>query len=221
MGTLLIRIVAPMQSWGIQSDFTVRDTGLEPSKSGVIGLICAAMGRPRSAALSDLNTLKLGVRVDREGIVKRDFHIVQDVLKGDGKKIKERIITNRYYLSDAAFLVGLEGENDLLTIIQRALKDPVWPLYLGRKAFVPALPIWLEDGLREKQTLMEALTSMRWVVDRNKRNATELVRIVIEDPDGEQSRNDVPISFEQRKFYGRRIKNLMLSPDQIFEEENR
>ena len=39
MGTLLMRIAAPMQSWGTQSNFTVRDTGLEPSKSGIIGLI--------------------------------------------------------------------------------------------------------------------------------------------------------------------------------------
>lgn len=219
MGTLLIRIVAPLQSWGTQSNFTVRDTGLEPSKSGIIGLICAALGRPRSAALDDLNTLKMGVRVDREGVVKRDFHIVQDVLKGDGKKIKDSIITNRYYLSDAAFLVGLEGENELLSIIQTALKNPVWSLYLGRKAFLPALPIWLEDGLRENQKLLEALTSMRWVVDRSGKNALKPVRIVIEDPDGEQTQNDVPISFDQRKFYGRRIKNLMLSSDQIMEKE--
>ena len=36
-----------MQSWGTQSRFSVRDTGREPSKSGVVGLIGAAMGIPR------------------------------------------------------------------------------------------------------------------------------------------------------------------------------
>ena len=40
MSTLLLRLAGPMQSWGVQSRFSVRDTGLEPSKSGVIGLLC-------------------------------------------------------------------------------------------------------------------------------------------------------------------------------------
>ena len=111
MGTLLMRIAAPMQSWGTQSNFTVRDTGLEPSKSGIIGLICAALGRPRSANLADLSELKMGVRIDREGVIKRDFHIVQDVLLGKGKGTKDSIITNRYFLADAVFLVGLDRKS--------------------------------------------------------------------------------------------------------------
>ena len=47
MGVLLLRLAGPMQSWGTQSRFTVRDTGREPSKSGVVGLLCAAVGVPR------------------------------------------------------------------------------------------------------------------------------------------------------------------------------
>lgn len=35
---------APLQSWGFASRFQRRSTGLYPTKSGVIGLICAAMG---------------------------------------------------------------------------------------------------------------------------------------------------------------------------------
>ena len=48
MSTLLLRLAGPMQSWGTQSRFTIRDSGLEPSKSGVIGLLCAALGKPRT-----------------------------------------------------------------------------------------------------------------------------------------------------------------------------
>ena len=65
MDTLLIRLIAPMQSWGVQSNYTVRDTGLEPSKSGVIGLLCAALGRPREADVADLTAVRMGVRIDR------------------------------------------------------------------------------------------------------------------------------------------------------------
>ena len=49
MSVLLLRLSGPMQSWGIQSQFPDRDTGMEPSKSGVVGLLCAALGRGRSA----------------------------------------------------------------------------------------------------------------------------------------------------------------------------
>jgi len=45
MNTLLLRLAGSMQSRGVQSRFTIRDTGLEPSKSGVVGLLCKALGR--------------------------------------------------------------------------------------------------------------------------------------------------------------------------------
>ena len=57
MKTLLMRLAGPMQSWGTQSQFRERDTGLEPSKSGVIGLLCAALGRPREESVADLAAL--------------------------------------------------------------------------------------------------------------------------------------------------------------------
>ena len=49
-----------MQSWGVQSHFPERDSGREPSKSGVIGLLCAALGRPRTVSIADLAALRKG-----------------------------------------------------------------------------------------------------------------------------------------------------------------
>jgi CRISPR system Cascade subunit CasD len=43
-GYLALLLDGPMQSWGFASRFQRRTTGLYPTKSGVIGLICAAMG---------------------------------------------------------------------------------------------------------------------------------------------------------------------------------
>ena len=67
MHTLLMPLVGPMQSWGHRSRFDDRDTGLEPTRSGVIGLICAAMGIPRVGDLSRFDGLRMGVRVDFPG----------------------------------------------------------------------------------------------------------------------------------------------------------
>ncbi len=200
MPTLLLRLQAPMQSWGISSHFTSRDTTREPTKSGVIGLICAALGRPRDADISDLAGLKMGVRVDREGILQKDFHVAQDIMLAGGKGTKDTEISDRYYLSDAVFLVGLEGPQALLEEIQSALQSPHWMLYLGRKAFPPGKPVWLQDGLRD-EPLLPALKAFPALVP----DLDESVRVVLESDDGEFVRVDVPISFAQRRFSSRRI----------------
>src|SRR5262245_24766273 len=107
MSVLLMRLAGPMQSWGTQSRFSVRDTGLEPSKSGVVGLLCAAAGRPRAEPVADLAALRMAVRVDHEGIMARDFHTAQNVLRADASGLADTVISSRYYLADADFLVGL------------------------------------------------------------------------------------------------------------------
>jgi CRISPR-associated protein Cas5/CasD subtype I-E len=136
MSVLLLRLTGPMQSWGIQSRFTVRDTGLEPSKSGVIGLLCAALGRPRHESVADLAALHMGVRVDREGRMACDYHTARDVLRADTKSGRqETVVSYRYYLADADFLVALDGNHDLLGTLHAAVEAPKWPLYLGRKSF--------------------------------------------------------------------------------------
>ncbi|MFZ3151742.1 MAG: type I-E CRISPR-associated protein Cas5/CasD [Anaerolineaceae bacterium] len=201
MATLLLRLAAPMQSWGISSQFTERDTAREPSKSGVIGVICAALGRPREADLSDLAELKMGVRVDREGLLRKDFQIAQDILQADGKKVRENPeISNRYYLADAVFLVGLEGSLNLLKEIHLALQKPHWLLYLGRKAFPPGEPVYLRDGLRD-EPLLKALSSYPSLVPGPETS----LRVVVETDSGEFLRQDVPLNFEKRHFSYRRV----------------
>lgn len=217
--TLLMRLIAPMQSWGVQSNFTHRDTGLEPSKSGVIGLLCAALGKPREEThpdnsdkptLDELANLRMGVRVDREGLLKRDYHTAFDVRKASGTKMtdtKGTEVSERFYLADAAFLVGLESDDlGLLQKLDHTLRHPRWFLFLGRKAFVPSTPVWLEDGLKTGMELRDAL---------DPRNTPYLgrppqplhLRLLLEDPSGEQVRNDHPLSFEKgrRTFAPRQV----------------
>lgn len=205
MNTLLIRLSAPMQSWGTQSRFTMRDTGLEPSKSGVLGLLCAALGidREDDEGLQSLASLRMGVRVDKEGLLQVDYHTAQNVLMANGK-IKGTELSNRYYLVNAIFLVGLESE-DLAPLerLQTALYKPMWALFLGRKAFVPGEPIPLEDGLRKDETLEKALQSCPCLCKPEK----EKLRVVLEDNDGSIVRTDQPLSFsrERRRFTPRRV----------------
>jgi CRISPR system Cascade subunit CasD len=230
MPTLLLKLIAPMQSWGVQSNFTHRDTGFEPSKSGVIGLICAALGRDRSEKIDDLAALTMGVRVDRQGTVLKDYHTAKDVMRAGGGRPKDTELSDRFYLADAAFLVGLEGnERDrvLLEEIQHHLKHPVWMLFLGRKAFPPSEPIWISNaqdetkpnGIREL-SLRDALVKGHPRLRLSSSDNPE-TRLVLEDKAGDIARPDQPISFKKgaRQFTVRRVKidfvTLETNPEEV------
>ncbi len=216
MSVLLLRLCGPMQSWGVQSRFYIRETGLEPSKSGVIGILCAALGRPRTAPLTDLAALRMGVRVDREGRLAYDFHTAQNVRRASGG-LKDTEISRRYYLADTRFLAGLESPDlPLLRSLHHALYNPVWPLYLGRKAFVPGEAIWLADGLRDKDTLEEALSVYPPLFLPRQTDDTR-ARLVVEDPDGVEVRPDQPISFTTRQFALRRIRTSFVDLPKVTE----
>ena len=228
MSTLLLRLAAPLQAWGTASKFERRRTQREPSKSGVIGMLAAALGLRRDADLSELTALRFGVRVDREGKVIRDFHTAQAV-KTEKKAKKEKTeepekigyVTSRYYLSDAVFLVGLESEDHaLLEKIETALRAPYFPLFLGRRSCPPTLPLVL--GLREK----DLETALR-EEDNQNQNARSIKRTrryirldsVPDELEGAVVR-DLPISFNpiKREFGYRRAKEIWLRDDVNREE---
>ncbi|MGW0334737.1 type I-E CRISPR-associated protein Cas5/CasD [Streptomyces sp. NPDC003011] len=232
MPTLLMCFDAPMQSWGTRSKFARRDTGTEPTKSGVVGLLSAALGvaRDDEQSISELAQLRMGVRVDREGIVEEDFHTVQNVPNTEGKNHRT-VVTKRYYLADALFLCALEThDEESLRRLHHALLHPRWPLYFGRKAFVPARPI-VSSGDREPpaitdQSLEEALASHPWL--ENQPRARHRARTKAEDEavpwlrtvvDADPSmldvelRHDHPITFsEQERRYAPRAVHISHVP---------
>jgi CRISPR system Cascade subunit CasD len=192
-----------MQSWGYRSRFKNRDTSLEPTKSGVVGLLCCALGRDRHESPSDLAELKMHVRVDRPGRLLTDFHTAGGgTFRGrtdyfaptsSGNKGKNPVITERQYLSDASFVVALEGPESVLNELAERLIDPVWPLSLGRKSCPPTEQVFI--GLvpeSAKKALDSAASSLCraekprfiWELDHAGPNA--------------ETRNDVPVSWTDR-----------------------
>ncbi len=200
-----------MQSWGTTSRFDERDTQLEPSKSGVLGLLCAALGRDRSEPVADLAALRMGVRVDREGVPMRDFQTATGGLIASGKPdLKRTVISPRFYLADAAFLVGLEGsDRALLERLLAALQAPFWPLALGRKSCAPGLPIALSGGLVDAP-LDQALRCWPPLIAPNEIPAA--FRCLIEDETEGTVRLDQPVApFAERRFGPRFVKTLFLT----------
>ncbi|MET7556476.1 type I-E CRISPR-associated protein Cas5/CasD [Streptomyces albidoflavus] len=158
MTTLLLRFAGPLQSWGASSRFVQRTTENAPTKSGVLGLLAAAEGRPRDADLSDLTALRFGVRVDRPGSRIRDFHTA--VNSDTGRVLP---LSHRYYLADAVFVAGVEGEEAFIRRLYAAVDAPRFLLYLGRRSCPPSHPLLLEDdGSLSDLPLEEALRGVLW-----------------------------------------------------------
>jgi CRISPR system Cascade subunit CasD len=168
---LLLRLEGPLQAWGTRSRWDVRDTGLEPTKSGVIGLLGCALGYPMyDRRLEQLDAkLRFGVRIEEQGTIATDYQTITDYLPTANGQYRMRgatlslesilregyppatVISPRSYLEDAAFLVALERkdvsavgatEDNILQRCADAVRKPHWPLYLGRKACVPTRPIF-------------------------------------------------------------------------------
>ena len=218
--TLLLRLKAPMQSWGISSRFSIRETAKEPSKSGVIGLLCAALGISRTQAnlenpqFAALVKLKLSVRVLQEGVMQKDYHTAQYIAKADGGT-KETELSTRWYLADADFLVGLESEDlSRLESLQITLRNPKWQLFLGRKSFVPSVPIYLaENGLQsgDGETVLR-----NFEIESEVKNQ----RLIIEDENGNEVRQDVPLDFATRRFSIRRVRTDFIKLNEGVEKDD-
>ena len=204
MSTLLLKLSAPLQSWGADSHFQRRTTRHEPTKSAVLGLIAAAQGRRRTDCIEDLLDIRFGVRIDQPGVVLRDLHSAHNA---SGASMP--FPSHRYYLSDAVFVVGLEANRILLEGIEDSLLHPLFPLFLGRRSCVPSGKLVL--GVFDND-LICTLRSHQWEAARWYRRSApneqrlELIRDLLPGETGVMRREtvrDLPRSFSQeRREYG-------------------
>jgi CRISPR system Cascade subunit CasD len=165
--------------------------------------------------VADLADLAMGVRVDREGHMARDYHTALGVIKADASS-RDTVVSERYYLADADFLVGVEGPPAMVAGLDAALAAPVWPLYLGRKAFVPGEPVRLPDGLLPEATLVQALHSYPRRSPRPGERTPERLRLVLEAEPGQgEPRPDVPLSFADRRFTVRHVRMDWLPASEV------
>lgn len=205
MKSVLIRLEGPLQAWSAQGKLGIRDTEHEPTKSGVLGLVAAALGMSRDddAGLAALASLRMGVRVDRAGTLLHDYHTA-----GGGKfrgqkyyvhDTSDCVPTHRYYLQDASFVAALQGEDSLVSRIAEALRSPRYAPFLGRRSCPPSVPLLI--GVVEGNG-REALEGAPLALEPD----SGPYRLVVESPGGEGDvRYDVPLSFAQsERRYGTR-----------------
>ncbi len=229
---VLLWFEAPLQSWGADSKFGRRDTLKFPSKSGVLGMVCSALGAggeqtellARFASLdmqviSYRKTNAKGEKRDKEPLL-RDFQMVgsgyddsnpwEDLLipkKADGSRPNGAgtKMTYRYYLQDAVFAVALQVPSDLADEIVSALQSPHWDVYLGRKTCIPTELVY--------QGVFQSIDSAFEQADKlaKQRTLLEDFKVVqgAEEGDENYTLNDVPIRFGEHKQYRDRQVTLL------------
>jgi len=219
MNTLLLRLEGPLQAWGLRARWEERDSAFEPTKSGVVGLLGCALGLRRDSdrlrAISE--ALTIGVRVDQPGALLVDYHTTggakmpdgepEGMLNAEGKRKRETDVSKRVYLMDAAFLVALRGPDELVAELAAALRTPVWPVFLGRKACVPTRPVFA--GVGQYDSVRAALLAQ----PLPELAAGRSLRLVLEVPIGQGTpRNDAVGVPARRLFWPRSASEEYWAP---------
>lgn len=207
MAVLVLRLAGPMQAWGDSSRFTQRSTRSEPTKSGVLGLLAAADGRRRTDPVEDLAQLRFGVRVDQPGRIVRDFHTA---IRWQDKRRPSMPLSYRYYVADAVFVAGVEGDRAVLEGLDGALHAPAFPLYLGRRSCPVSgrLSLGVVDGNVEEALRDTPWQASLWHRRRQGPHVDLPLHLDVEAVDATDDLvsevvRDVPLSFDPaRRQYG-------------------
>lgn len=227
--TLFLRLEGPLQAWGDQqSKFLIRRTAEAPTKSGIIGMLCAALGVSRLEApkewLPKLGAIRMGVRIDSPGIRWWDYHTVgarmkMRIAEGENKSKLGAMLTRREYLCDASFLIALQGDPNSIATLKAAMKQPKWTLYLGRKSCIPSRPL-LEHQCGDFPDLLSALRSVPWRPRLKGDKTPQSVDCLMDwQPAGEEPEApddalvwyDVPITFDPPSHQPRFVIHRKLS----------
>ena len=206
---------APLQSWGYASKFDRRTSLAHPTRSGVIGLLCAACGIDR-ADVQGLERLEKGLDVDvyayALGSRLTDYHTVGGGYdaRRDSQKICRKasggtgttVQTWREFLEDSRFGVVVSGEAGLIHELAHHLEDPVWGVWFGRKACVPAARVY-EGVHADEDSALRALEGAA-----GGRKPVRTVRTAAAFDDGTDTLMDRPLDFtlHARRFAPRRIR---------------
>ena len=215
---MLLYFDGPLQSWGYRSRYDRRNTFHCPTKSGVTGLLCAALGIPRDdreeiAKIAGMEQRVYILNPGEEKVV--DYQTVgggygkgeesYKLRTADGKECRHAVVTYREYLAGARFAVILRGPAELVEMCARSLKNPCWGIWLGRKSCPPA-DIVFRGIFNAFSEARDAIVLLPHCL--KEKTETLNFRVVSRTKTfegGTETLMDIPVSFSDREFKPRRI----------------
>jgi len=171
---LVFRVYGPMASWGQAAVGGDRPTGMQPTRSAVLGLLGAALGikRDMTEQLEQLKaSILVGVKQSVPSVLMRDYHTTQVPSTKKNVSLRSRkeelevtelntILSSRDYRCDGLWIVAISLTNASLFRLDQlkaALERPVFSLSMGRKSCPLALPV---------QPMIMASLTLRAALDR-------------------------------------------------------
>lgn len=161
MDYLVMRLYAPLSSWGAVAIGEERPTNDYPTRGAILGLLGAALGIERCdqkqlQALAD--SIGMASKTYSRGTILRDYHTIQTTAVAKGQRFHTRkqelqsakletILSSRDYREDGLWMVAIWLKQDNheygfdLPALQQALTYPKFILYLGRKSCPLAMPL--------------------------------------------------------------------------------
>lgn len=219
---LVFTLCAALGAMGDLAGHERRGSLAWPGRSAVIGLVAAALGvrRGDEAGFARLDALRMAVGVIDDGLPLRDYHTVETIPTAAARNPDSRpaalaragrstntTITLRDYRVGVAYIVALwpgPGWAGALEDLARALRQPVFTLYLGRKSCPLAAPpaprvVAADDPLRAMALAARPPFGHQ--------GALRLVasEVPLSPDDMHESRNDLPVERGKWHFAQRRV----------------
>lgn len=169
---LTFHLTAALGSMGELAGHERRGSYSFPGCSALTGMLGAALGIRRDGDFSELDALQMAVAIFDAGSVLRDYHTIETVPRAAARGAQSRpaalrlaqaeqktntTITHRDYR--VAPLYGVAIWNGDLPRLARALRQPEFTLYLGRKSCPLAAPV--DPQIIAAESPEEALQALR------------------------------------------------------------
>lgn len=221
---LIFQLTASLGAMGEFAGHERRGSLIWPGRSALIGMMAAAMGIRRDGDFSALERLSLAVAIFDAGEVLRDYHTIETVPSAAVRRPQSRpqalrdargrtntTITLRDYRTSPLYGVAVWGEG--LDAACRALKAPVFTLYLGRKSCPLAAP--LDPQIVAADSPEAALTRLR-LPDWRKDARAQI--IASDDPAGAtrlETRHDIATDRRAWHFAPRQVamRSVDITPE--------
>jgi len=220
---LLLWLEAPLQSWGIDSKYYVRDTLPFPSRSGILGLLLSGAGKfgEQKQLLQLMSNYSQTIfsfsKTGKPNSILTDFHMIgsgyndkdswenlmipktslgKKAAGGSGPKI-----TYRKYIEDGYFAVIVEIPKDKEDLFVNGLKYPVGELSLGKRCCIPTDFIFQGSFSSED----DAINKMYQITkEKDLKKILTVIDDAVEDNMEVLTVSDVPIQFGENKIYSQR-----------------
>jgi CRISPR system Cascade subunit CasD len=207
---LVFGLTASLGAMGELAGHERRGSMVWPARSAVLGLLGAALGIRRGGDFQALDALSMAVAVFDEGSALRDYHTVETIPSAAVKSANSRpealqiargrtntAITLRDYRCGAFHGVALWGGP--LEAVEKALEQPQFTLYLGRKSCPLSAPL----GARLVQADTPDAAFSQLVLPPWRRNAR--AKVVIESADYGEEVHDLPVDRDRWHFAPRYV----------------